>query len=85
MHFYWKQTTLSRIPPETFINCDGVHIHPSTHVKNLGVQDKYMLFDVHIDELDKKVMGVLMFLNRVSEHFDKSTRIILVQSLVLSL
>ncbi len=61
-----------------------MHIYPSTHVKNLGVQDKYMLFDVHIDELDK-VMGVLMFLNRVSEHFDKSTRIILVQSLVLSL
>ncbi len=44
-----------------------------------------MLFDVHIDELNKKVMGVLMFLNKVSEHFDKTTRIIVVQSLVLSL
>ena len=44
-----------------------------------------MLFDVHVDELNKKVMGVLMFLNRVSEHFDKTTRIIVVQSLVLSL
>ncbi len=76
---------LSRIPPETFINCYGVHIHPSTHVKNLVIYfDKYMLFDVHIDELDK-VMGVLMFLSRVSEHFDKTTRIIVVQSLVFSL
>ncbi len=44
-----------------------------------------MLFDVHIDEPNKKVMGVVMFLNRVSEHFDKSTRIIVVLSLVLSL
>ncbi len=51
---------LSRIPPETVINRDGVHIHPSTHVNNLGIYfDKCMLFDVHIEELNKKVMGVL--------------------------
>ena len=35
--FIGNRQLLSRIPPETFINCDGVHIHPSTHVKNLGV------------------------------------------------
>ncbi len=75
--FIGNRQLLSPIPPETFINYDGVHIHPSTHVKNLGIYfDKYMLFDVHIDELNKKVMGVLMFLNRVSEHFDETTRII---------
>ena len=54
--------------------------------KNLGVYiDKYMLFDVHINELTKKVMGTLMFINRISHNFDKSTRVIVVQSLVLSL
>ncbi len=62
---------LPRIPPETFINRDGVHIHRSTHVKNLGIYfNKYMFFDVHIDERNKKVMGILMFLKRVSENFD---------------
>ncbi len=28
--FIGNRQLLSRIPPETFINCDGVHIHPST-------------------------------------------------------
>ncbi len=43
-----------------------------------------MLFDVHIAELNTKVMGTLMFINRVSENFDKPTRKVIVQSLVLS-
>ena len=77
---------LSHIPPNTVIDCDGDIIYPSTHVKNLGVYiDRYMLFDVHINELTKKVMGTLMFISRISHNFDKSTRIIVVQSLVLSL
>ena len=77
---------LSQIPPNTIIDCDGDIIYPSTHVKNLGVYiDKYMLFDVHINELTKKVMGTLMFINRISHNFNKSTRIIVVQSLVLNL
>ena len=40
---------------------------------------------VHIAELSKKIMGILMFINRVSDFFDKPTRIVIVQSLVLSL
>ena len=44
-----------------------------------------MLFDVHIDQLTKKVMGTLMFINRISQNFDKLTRILAVQSLVLTL
>ena len=44
-----------------------------------------MLFDVHITELTKKIMGTLMFINRVSDSFDQPTRVIIVQSLVLSL
>ncbi len=30
----WQQ--LSHIPPDTFINCDGEHLYPRTHVKNLA-------------------------------------------------
>ena len=84
--FIGTRQILSQIPLNTMIDCDGDIIYPSTHVKNLGVYiDKYMLFDVHINELTKKVMGTLMFINRVSQYFDKSTRTIVVQSLVLSL
>lgn len=77
---------LSRIPPDTFINCDGIHIYPSTHVKNLGVYfDRYMRFDIHIEELEKKVIGILMYINRISVNFDKRIRKMIVQSLVLSI
>jgi len=52
----------------------------------LGVHfDRYMLFDTHIHQLNKKVTGVLMFINRVKDLFDKDTRVIVVQTLVLSL
>ena len=83
--FIANRQLLSRIPPDTFIDCEGVSIYPSMHVKNLGVHfDRYMLFDVHIAELSKKITGILMFINRVSENFDKTTRKTVVQSLVLS-
>lgn len=83
--FIGNRQQLSHIPPDTFINCDGEHIYPSTHVKNLGVYiDRYMLFDVHISEVSKKVMGILMFIRRIGDNFDKSTRKIVVQTLVLS-
>ena len=83
--FIGNRQPLLRIPPNTFIHCDGNRIYPSTHVKNLGVYfDRYMLFDLHITELTKKIMGTLMYINRISDNFDKSTRILIVQSLVLS-
>lgn len=84
--FIGNRQLLGQIPPNTIIDCDGDIIYPSSYVKNLGVYiDKYMLFDVHIDQLTKKVMGTLMFINRISQNFDKSTRVLVVQSLVLSL
>ncbi len=84
--FIGNRQQLSHIPPDTFINCDGEHIFLSTLVKNLGVYiDRYMLFDVHISEVNKKVMGILMFIRRISDNFDKSTRKIVVQTLVLSM
>ena len=73
--FIGNRQQLSRIPGGVFINCDGEHIYPSAHVKNLGVHiDRFMTFDVHISEISKKVMGILMFIRRVSDNFDKSTR-----------
>ncbi len=71
--------------PDTYVNCDGVQIYLNTYVKNLrGYFNRCMLFDVHITELNKKVTGILMFINRISDDFDIPTRKIVVQSLVLS-
>ena len=45
---------LSKIPSNTTINFNGNIIYPSKHVKTLGVYiDRFMLFDVHINELNK--------------------------------
>ena len=61
-----------------------MYVYPSTRVKNLGVHfDRHMLFDVHIAESSTKIMGMLMFTNRVSGSFDKATRTTVVQSPVL--
>ena len=55
-------------------------------MKNLGVNiDRRMLFDVHISEVNKKAMGILMFIRRISDNFDKLTRKIVVETLVLSI
>ncbi len=84
--FIGSRQLLSLIPPDTRVNLDGDSIHPSTHMKNLGVYlDRYMTFDVHVNELNKKVVGTLMHIYRISLNFEKRTRTIVVQSLVVSL
>ena len=47
--------------------------------------DQYLLYDIHVNHISKKVNGILMFLNRIKDNFDLSTRKIVVQSLVLSI
>ncbi len=72
--FIGNRQLLSNIPPNTMINFNGNIIHPSKHVKNLGVYiDRFMLFDVHINELNKKVIGILMCINRKGGSLDKQT------------
>ena len=54
-------------------------------VKNLGIHiDRYLTFEKHIDEVCRKTMGTLVYLNRVKENFDQDTRVTVVQTLVLS-
>ncbi len=84
--FIGNHQLLSRISPNTTVNFDGNVIYPSKHVKNLGVYfDRQMLFDVHINELNKKVMSILMFLCRMSNTLDKKSRIMDIQAIVLNL
>ncbi len=44
-----------------------------------------MTFETHINEISKKVTGTLMYINRDKNCFDKLTRILIVQSLMLNL
>ncbi len=84
--FIGSRQLMARIQDNTIIQLDGNSITPSKQVKYLGVfLDCHLTFDVHIHELSKKVMGTLMYLNRIKDKFEKTTRILVVQSLVLSL
>ena len=46
--------------------------------------DNFLTFNVHVDELQKKVTGTLLFINRVSDRLSSECRVMVVQSLVLS-
>ena len=84
--FIGSRQNISKIPEETKINCSGDEIIPSKFVKNLGVHmDRYMLFDKHIDEMHKKTMGTLIYLNRIKDRIERDVRIKVVQALALSL
>ncbi len=83
--FIGSRQLCSRIPEDVVITFNGTNISPSTHVKNLGLyMDRYMSFETHVNEISKKVMGMLIYINRISSYLDKKSRIVVVQSLVLS-
>ena len=44
-----------------------------------------MAFDVHVNEMHKKVMGILIYLNRMKNNFPPATRTLVVQTLALSI
>ena len=84
--FFGSRQYISRIPEDTRIKFNDTLLVPSKKVKNLGVyMDSNMTFSVHIDELYRKVTGTLLYLNRVNDSFDSDCRVMVVQSLVLSI
>ena len=84
--FVGSRQYIAQIDSNISINFNGNIIKPVNSVKNLGVHfDRFMSFDSHVDELYKKVMGTLIYLNRVKDSFEVHTRVIVVQSLALSL
>ena len=83
--FVGSRQNIAKIPADTKINFDGNLIEPINHVKNLGVIfDNYMSFDKHIDEVCRKTIGTLIYLNYIKNKIDRETRIMLVQSLAMS-
>ena len=84
--FIGSRQLISLIPPDFNIYFGNIAISPLKSVKNLGVyMDQYLLYDIHINHISRKVNGILIFLNRIKDNFEKSARIIVVQSLVLSI
>ncbi len=82
--FINNRKLLSRIPNNTTVKLDANTITPG-NVKNLVLYiDRYMTFDVHVNELNQKIMGTLIYLHDFSDNFQKPTRVIIVSSLVLS-
>ncbi len=83
--FIASRQLYSRIPEDVVIKFDDTSISPSSHVKNLGLyMDRYMSFATHVSEISKKVMGMLIYSNRMSSYLNKKSTTILVQALVLS-
>ena len=83
--FIGSRQNIARIPRDTVISFGNSEIKPSVHVKNLGVYlDQYMSFERHVDEIYKKTMSSLIYLNRVKNQVTPDMRVILVQTLALS-
>ncbi len=71
---------LSKIPPNITVNFNGNIIHPSKYVKNLGRYiDRFMIFDVHINKLNKKNNGYFI-VSGMGDSLDKQTRVIVVDT-----
>ena len=84
--FIGSRQNIAKIPIDTMIEFQGCYIKPSTTVKNLGVYiDRYMTFETHIDHIYWKVMGTLIYLNHIKNKIPTETRIIVIQTLALSI
>ena len=83
--FIGSRQLISRIPDNIKIYFGETEITPSRSVKNLGLyMDQFLLFDIHVSHICKKVNGTLMILNRLKDTLDRTTRLIIVHSLALS-
>ncbi len=72
--FIGSRQLCSRIPEDVVVKFDRTNISPSTHVKNLGLyMDRYMSFETHVNEISKRVMGMLIYINRISSYLYKKS------------
>ncbi len=79
--FVGTRALTKHIPENTTIVFDNTFITSSKYVKNLGIyMDCNLSFDTHMHEIHKKVMGTLLFINRMKEKFKKDTRTMVVVS-----
>ncbi len=83
--FIGTRPLLAHVPDNTVMRCVDSDLQPSTNAKNLGVYlDNYMTLEKHVNEIIKKAMGTLVFINRNKDYFDKATRVTILHARVLS-
>ena len=83
--FVGSRKYISEIPPNTTLRVDGSTIVPSRSLKNLGIHfDNYFNFDKNINEIRRKTLGTLIYINRIKDTLNKKARLISIHSLVLS-
>lgn len=83
--FVGSRNYISEIPPNTTLRVDGSEIVASKSLKNLGIHfDNYLNFDTHINEIRRKTLGTLIYINRIKDNLNKNARLISIHSLVLS-
>lgn len=84
--FVGSRQLIKTIPENTTITFDNTTITPCKHIKNLGIHiDSHLTFDTHINETHRKVMGILLYLNRVKHKFVATTLKTVIESLALSI
>ena len=83
--FFGTWQYISKIPENIRIVFNNHELIPQKNLGNIGVHmDCCMTFSKHINELQNKLMGTLLFLNRITKRFNQECRIMIVQSLILS-
>lgn len=84
--FIGSRHCISQLPENLSIKANSEYIKPSENVKNLGItMDRYLSFDNHVENMYTKASGVLYFLHKNKDHFDKESRKIVVEALVNSI
>ncbi|KAF2347973.1 Reverse transcriptase domain [Trinorchestia longiramus] len=81
---FGSKNTIKKLPNLTLTLGNDI-IEPVGKVKNLDVWfDRNMSFTSHVEKICSKINGTLMFLHRVKNKLDEKTRLLAIQSLVLS-
>ncbi|KAF2350945.1 Reverse transcriptase domain [Trinorchestia longiramus] len=81
---FGSKNTIKKLPNLTLTLGNDI-IEPVRKVKNLSVWfDQNMSFTSHVEKTCSKINGTLMFLQRVKNMLDEKTRLLAIQSLVLS-
>lgn len=83
--FVGSRGLVSRIPPNTSLRVVALPV-PSSSLKNLGVYfDPCMTFESHVNKISRKIFSTIIYINRIKDNLSKSERVVVIQSLVLSI
>ena len=83
--FVGSRGYISKISPNTCLEVDGSEIAPSKTQKNLGINlDTYLTFENHVNNITRKNLGTLMYINRITDNLSPHARTIATLFVILS-